>query len=280
LSTPLALAERVRAGITLRRVAIYVVLLLITVTMLYPFWTMGIASFRSPTQFSVGHGFSLSSWSLLFKTLPVWRELANSTLITLSSIVLILIVSTTAGYALGTLRFRASNAVFLLIVSGMMVPVQSMILPEYVNLASLGFINHYYGAILVYTALGSPFAVFLMTTYFRRLPEDVVEAALIDGLGYIKIYFRMILPLALPAIATVTILQFIQIWDDLLVGLLFLQNSQLRPITVGLATIGSQNSQNVPLLMAGSFASAIPAIIVYLIFKRYLITGLTMGMSK
>ncbi len=105
-----------------------------------------------------------------------------------------------------------------------MVPMQSMIIPEFVNLAGLGFINHYYAAILVYAALGTPFATFLMTTYFRRLPEDVIEASLIDGLGYGKIFARVMLPLAVPAIVTVAVLQFIQIWDDLLVGLLFLQS--------------------------------------------------------
>jgi multiple sugar transport system permease protein len=119
-----------------------------------------------------------------------------------------------------------------------------------------------------------------MTTYFRRMPEDVVEASLIDGLGYGKIFLRMMLPLALPAIFTVTVLQFIQIWDDLLVGLLFLQTPDLRPITVGLATIPSQHLLDVPVLMAGSLMSALPAIVVYLVFQRYLITGLTMGMSK
>jgi len=108
----------------------------------------------------------------------------------------------------------------------------------------------------------------------------VVEASLIDGLGYGKIFLRMMLPLALPAIFTVTVLQFIQIWDDLLVGLLFLQTPTLRPITVGLATIPSQHLLDVPVLMAGSLMSALPAIIVYLGFQRYLITGLTMGMSK
>jgi ABC-type glycerol-3-phosphate transport system permease component len=170
--------------------------------------------------------------------------------------------------------------VFLVIASAMMVPMQSMIVPEYVNLARLGFINHYYGAILVYAALGAPFSTFLMTTYFRRLPEDVIEAALIDGLGYGKVFLRIMLPLALPAIVTVTVLQFIQIWDDLLVGLLFLQTPQLRPITVGLATVPAQHLLNVPVLMAGSLMSALPAILVYLVFQRYLITGLTMGMSK
>ncbi len=264
----------------LTRLAIYLALGVITVVMLYPFWSMGIASFRSLTQYQLGHGFSLASWRELFRTLPVGRELANSALITLSAIALILVVSTTAGYALGTLRYRLSGLVFLVIASAMMVPMQSMIVPEYVNLARLGFINHYYGAILVYAALGAPFSTFLMTTYFRRLPEDVIEAALIDGLGYGKVFFRIMLPLALPAIVTVTVLQFIQIWDDLLVGLLFLQTPQLRPITVGLATVPAQHLLNVPVLMAGSLMSALPAILVYLVFQRYLITGLTMGMSK
>jgi multiple sugar transport system permease protein/raffinose/stachyose/melibiose transport system permease protein len=259
------------------RLLTYLGLAVIAIVMLYPFWSMGIASFRSLDQYQLGHGFSLTSWKQLFHTLPVGRQLLNSTIVTVGAISLILAVSTTAGYALGVLRYRYSTVVFLLIISAMMIPMQSMILPEYVNLSRIGFINHYYGAILVYAALGAPFSTFLMTTYFRRMPEDVVEASLIDGLGYGKIFLRMMLPLALPAIFTVTVLQ---IWDDLLVGLLFLQTPNLRPITVGLATIPSQHLLDVPVLMAGSLMSALPAIVVYLVFQRYLITGLTMGMSK
>jgi ABC-type glycerol-3-phosphate transport system permease component len=262
------------------RLLTYLGLAVIAVVMLYPFWSMGIASFRSLEQYQLGHGFSLTSWRQLFHTLPVGHQLISSTIVTVGAIALILAVSTTAGYALGVLRYRFSTVLFLLIVSAMMVPMQSMIVPEYVNLSRIGFINHYYGAILVYTALGAPFSTFLMTTYFRRMPEDIVEASLIDGLGYGKIFLRMMLPLALPAIFTVTVLQFIQIWDDLLVGLLFLQTPNLRPITVGLATIPSQHLLDVPVLMAGSLMSALPAIVVYLVFQRYLITGLTMGMSK
>jgi ABC-type glycerol-3-phosphate transport system permease component len=262
------------------RTSVYVALGLVTITMLYPFWVMFSASFRSNAQYIAGRGFSLASWHALFAELPVWQELGNSLLISLSAIAIILVVSTTAGYALGTLQFRASGLVLLVIVAAMMVPMQSMIIPEYINLARLGFINHYYSAILVYAALGSPFATFMLTTYFRRLPEDVIEASLIDGLGYFKVFFRIMLPLALPAMAAVIVLQFIQIWNDLLVGLLFLQAPQLRPITVGLATVASQHSLDVPVLMAGSLASAIPEIIVYFVFQRYLIAGLTMGMSK
>ena len=275
--------ERQSIAIWRRRTSkafVYLVLFVVTVIMLYPFWLMGQMSFRSLSQYYLGSGFSLTTWHDLFAALPIGREMLNSTLITLCSILVILAVSTTAGYSLGKLRYRFSGVVFLIIASSMMVPMQSMIIPEYINLARLGFINHYYGAIAVYSALGAPFAAFLMTTYFRRLPEDMIEAALIDGLGYGTVFFRIMLPLALPAIATVAVLQFIQIWDDLLVGLLFLQTPAHRTITVGLETIPAQHSQNFPMEMAGSLVSALPAVVVYLIFQRYLIRGLTMGMSK
>ena len=262
------------------RALIYLALCLVTVVMLYPFYYMGLNAFRSLDQYYAGHGFSLTSWHNLFKALPVARELLNSTLITLGAIALILAVSTTGGYAFAVLRYRASRLVFLVVIAAMMVPMQSIIAPEYVNLANIGFINHRYGGILVYAALGAPFSTFLMTTYFRRIPEDVIEAALIDGLGYGRIFFLIMLPLALPAIFTIAVLQFIQVWDDLLVGLLFLQTPDVRPITVGLATIPSQHLLDVPLLMAGSLISALPAVIVYLLFQRYLMTGLTMGISK
>ena len=262
------------------RTAVYVALGLLAVVMLYPFYYMAFNGFRSLDQYYAGHGFSLTSWRELFKTLPVGRQLVNSAIITLGAIALILAVSTTAGYAFALLRYRLSQLVFLLIIAAMMVPIQSIIAPEFVNLANLGFINHRYGAILVYAALGAPFATFLMTVYFRRIPEDVIEAALIDGLGYGKIFVKILLPLAVPAMFAIGVLQFIQVWDDLLVGLLFLQSPNVRPITVGLATIPSQHLLNVPLLMAGSLISALPAVIVYLVFQRSLISGLTMGISK
>src|SRR5947208_12443449 len=134
--------------------------------MLYPFYYMGVNAFRSLDQYYAGHGFSLASWHNLFKSLPVGRELLNSTLITVGAIAIILAVSTTGGYAFAVLRYRASRLVFVAIVAAMMVPIQSIIAPEFVNLAHWGFINHRYGAILVHAAHGAPFATFLMTVLF------------------------------------------------------------------------------------------------------------------
>jgi ABC-type glycerol-3-phosphate transport system permease component len=262
------------------RPLMYSVLAGISVVMLYPFYYMITTSLHSSEQYQLGGGFSLASWRNLFDVLPVWRQLLNSTIVSLGGIAVILVVSTAGGYSFAILRFRAATVTFLLVVGAMMVPLQSIIAPEFINMVDYWRINHLDSAIIVYAALGAPFSTFLMTTYLRRIPMDVMEAAMIDGLGWWRAYLRVILPLARPAMATIAVLQFIQIWDDLLVGLLFLQDPNVRPITVGLATIPGQHGLDVPLLMAGSLVSALPAVIVYLIFQRYLVTGLTMGMGK
>ena len=259
---------------------IFLIMTGVAVVMLYPFWYLLNNAFRNESQFEQQHGHSAVSWSQLFSELPVGRELLNSTVICVASILLILAVSTTAGFAFAKLRYRGSGTVFLAVVAALMVPLQSIIIPEYVNLGKLGLINTYLGAILVYVALGTPFATFLMATYYRGISDDLIEAAVMDGLGYERTFLRLALPLSWPAIATVTVLQFIQIWDDLLVGLLFLQNPQQRTITVGLAALSAGRTSSIPVLMAGSFISAVPAIVVYLIFQRYLVRGLTLGMGK
>ncbi len=256
------------------------VLCLLTVVMLYPFFYMAETSLRSLSQFEVGVGFSFQSWVTAFQSVPIVREMINSTIVTFGSIFLIVTFATTGGYAFSKLPFKGSGVLFVGIVASMMIPVQSMIIPEYINISRLGLIDHYLGAILVFAALGSPFATFLMTTYFRGIPNELMEAAVMDGLSYGKIFLRIMLPLSIPAIATIVILQFINGWNDLLIGLLFLQNPSVRTITVGIATMASSRVLNIPTLMVVSLVSAGPAIAVYFIFQRYLISGLTMGMGK
>ncbi len=271
---------------TISRALMFLVLCLVAVIMLFPFVFMLQAAFRSYDQYIAGSGFSLDSWVGLLKDLPVAQELISSTIVTALSVVLIVAVSTTGGYAFAKLGFRGSAGVFLAILAGMMVPMQSIIIPEFVNVSRVfavpgvfSLYGTYWGAALVYAALGSPFATYLMTTYYRGIPSELIEASVMDGASYWQIFRRVMLPLSVPAITTVAVLQFIQVWDDLLIGLLFLK-PEVRTITVGLAVLQTGRTVNVPELMAGSILSALPAIIVYLIFQRNLIQGLTMGVSK
>ena len=259
---------------------LFAVMLAIAAVMLYPFWVMIFTSLKSEQQFLSGGGFSWLSWRDLTSVIPIGQEILSSTIVCSASILVILVVGLPAGFAFSKLRFRASTAVFLIMVSAMMVPLQAILMPEFVNVTRLHLTGGYLGAILVYAALGTPFSVFLFTTYFRGVPDELIEAGIVDGLGYFGALWRLIVPIAIPAIATVTVLQFIQIWDDLLVGLLFIQNTNERPITVGLAVLAAGRTTSIPELMAGSLISAVPAMVVYLIFQRYLVKGLTMGIDR
>jgi ABC-type glycerol-3-phosphate transport system permease component len=255
-------------------------MIVVAVIMLYPFWVMIVTSLKSESQFLSGGGFSWLSWTSLTSVIPIGQEVLSSTIVCSASILIILCVGLPAGFAFSKLRFRMSTGVFLVIVSAMMVPLQAILMPEFVNINKLHLTGGYAGAILVYAALGTPFSVFLFTTYFRGVPDELIEAGIVDGLGYFGAMWRLVLPIAVPAIATVTVLQFIQIWDDLLVGLLFIQNTSDRPITVGLAVLAAGRTTSIPELMAGSIISALPAMLVYLGFQRYLVKGLTMGIDR
>lgn len=279
-SLPRGAAIRRRLSIRPIRIVLFVLMAAGSCVMFYPFLFMIDTSLKSQSQYLAGSGHSLISWGRLFAALPVGQELTNSTLVSALSLAIIVALSSTAGYAFAKLRYRGGVLVFLGIVSAMLIPMQSIIIPAYVNLSQFGLLDSYGGAVLLYAALGTPFATFLMTAFYRSLPDELVEAAIVDGLGYVSIYRRIALPLSTPAIATVAVLQFIQIWDDLLVGLLFLQNSDERTITVGLGVLSAGRVTDIPVLMAGSLLSAIPAVVVYLVLQRYLVSGLTAGIGK
>jgi ABC-type glycerol-3-phosphate transport system permease component len=250
------------------------------VVMLYPFYFMIDTSLRTREQFQSGTGHSFDSWKLLPSQLPVGQQLLSSMIVCVLSITIIVVVSTTAGFAFAKLSYRGAPVVFLAIVAALLIPMQSIIIPAYTNIARVDLLTTYWGAVLVYAALGTPFATFLMTTYFRSFPDELIEAAIVDGLHYGGVFLRIGLPLAVPAMVTVMVLQFIQIWCDLLIGLLFLQNPDERTITVGLGALSAGRVTDIPVLMAGSLLSAVPAVIVYLIFQRQLVNGLTAGMGK
>ncbi len=247
---------------------------LILVLMLFPFVTIAQGSLDY-----AGH-LSLRNWQVLFSNLPVARQLMNSTIVTVGSVIVILVVSSLAAFALTKLRMPRGGALLGLIGASMMIPMQSMILTEFINFASFNLIGSFFPVIATYAALGIPFGTFLMTSFMRDLPDELVEAAEIDGMPYWRIFLDVILPLSAPALLAVGVLQFIQVWDDLLVALIFLQEPTVRTITVGLAVLQSGRVLDIPVLLAGSLLSALPAMLAYLLFQRALIGGLMLGIGK
>jgi ABC-type glycerol-3-phosphate transport system permease component len=269
-----------RRRLRVSRVIGFAIMVVVAVVMLYPFVFMVMTSFRSSAQYQLGAGFSLASWRALFASQPILRELLNSIIVSTIAVLIIVVVSTAAGFAFAKLRYRARGFVFIAVVACMFVPLPSIVIPEYINVSKFGILNSYWGAVIVYAALGIPFSIFLMTTYFRSVPDDLIEAASIDGVSNLHMWWRLGVPLARPAMFTVAVLQFIQIWNDLLVGLLFLQNPNERTVTVGIALLSSGRVVSIPALMAGSVLSVIPPLIVYALFQKHLVRGITAGMGK
>jgi ABC-type glycerol-3-phosphate transport system permease component len=247
---------------------------LVLIVMLFPFVTIAHGSMDY-----AGH-LSWRNWQVLFRNLPVVTELINSTIVTVGSVAVILVISSLAAFALTKLRVPRGGALLGLVGASMMIPMQSMILTQFINFASFGLSSNFGAVILTYAALGIPFGTFLMTSFMRDLPDELVEAAQIDGMPYWRIFTDVILPLSAPALLAVGVLQFIQIWDDLLVALIFLQEPNVRTITVGLAVLQSGRVLDIPVLLAGSLLSALPAMLAYLLFQRALIGGLMLGIGK
>ena len=257
----------------LTRTVIFSVLLLIAFVIVAPFAYVFIASLQV-----VGKpGVSWGNWSGLFQTIPMGRDMANSAALAVSSAVVVVIVSSLAGFAFAKLRFPGSQAILFACCGTIAIPVISVIIPEYVNFSKIALLNTYPGTVLVYVAFNLGLGVFFFTSYFRGLPDSLVESAVVDGASYMRTYVRIMLPMAVPAVITVGVLIFIVVWNDLLTALLFMPGLSTRTIGVALATLASQHTDNLGSVTAGSLVSAVPTVMVYVFFQRYLVSGVTRG---
>lgn len=239
-------------------------------------------SFRTANGYLTGRqDFSLEGWRTIFSATGLPRQLLNSAIVTGLAIAIILAVSGFAGYGFSRLlRGRTATAAFLVIVIAFMIPVQSIVAAMFFQSVDLGMTDSYFGVALIYAALGIPLTTFLLTAAFRAIPNEVFEAALIDGAGYVSIALRIVFPMSRATFVTAALLQFVFIWNDLLIALLWLPQSNLRTLTVGLATVtyvsGAQ-LVSVPTLMAGSILQATPVVILFVGLQKYVVRGLTAG---
>lgn len=251
------------------------VLAVIAIVLLYPVIDAAVSTFL--TQ---GTGVpTLQYWSQAFAAIPIAGDMGVSAALAIVVVAVVLAVATPCGYALAKLRFRGSGVVFIVAVGCMMIPIGSILIALYTDFARLGLVGTLWGTALVYVGLGIPFGVFLTTNYFRNIPDSLIEAALVDGAGNVAGFLRVMLPLAKPALAIVAVMQFLGCWNDLLTALLFMPQS-VQTIGVGLAGLPGTHVANTNALVAGSVLSAIPPVLVYLIFQRFLISGLTLGAEK
>lgn len=208
------------------------------------------------------------------------RYFFNTILIsTIDAIAMIILASLTA-YALVFMRFPGKVLLQILFVAGLMIPVTAIILPLYTRVRSLGLINTHLGVILPDLALAMPVFVFMFVSYFVTIPKALHEAAKLDGATELQIYRRVIMPIAMPAIVTTGLLEFLWSWNDLLLRLLLLPEESMRTLSVGLLNYQGLQTRDITGLSAGTVIMAIPVVLLFLVFQRQFVRGMTAGAVK
>lgn len=208
---------------------------------------------------------------------PFFRWMANSLILVAGSVGLSLLVSCLGAYAIARLRFPGRETLFALSTALMAVPPVVLIVPLFVLYTRLGLISSYGGAILIYAGLITPFSVYLLVTFFRTLPQELLDAAVMDGAGHLRTLRHVVLPLSAAPILTLVIVNALFVWNDLLMAVIFLQDDAKKTVMAGIAVFQGRYNTQIPLTMAGMTVAAAPMLLLYLLFQRHFVRGLMAG---
>jgi alpha-glucoside transport system permease protein len=271
----------------LGRAPVHVVLVLIGIFWLIPTTGLFITSLLDPadaaqggwwTFFSKPSQWTFENYSNMFDNEGITDALIVTAQVTIGATILPIIVAALAGYALAWIDFPGRDWIFLAVVGLLLVPIQMALIPMFSFYNTFSLFDTVPGLILFHTAFALPFGIFLLRNFFAGIPKDLMEAARIDGASEFGLFFRVILPLGLPAIASLAIFQVLFVWNDLLIGLVLAQSNQ--PIAPHIASQLRQFGSNLDVLAPASFFSAVIPLIIFASFQRYFVQGLLAGSVK
>jgi alpha-glucoside transport system permease protein len=221
---------------------------------------------------------TFDNYNALFDNNDLTKALITTAEIAVGNTLILVVVAALAGYAFAWLEFPGRDVLFVVVIGLLVVPIQVALIPIFSLYNSAGLFDTVLGLILFHVAFGMPFAIFLLRNFFAGIPKDILESARIDGASELRIFFRLILPLGLPAIASLAIFQFLWTWNDLIVALTFGRDTQ--PITVAIFSQLRQFGTNIELIAPASFVSLAVPLAVFLAFQRYFVQGLLAGSVK
>ncbi len=266
-------------------IATYAILLAWALVVLFPIYTMLINSLK-PRREIFRNPF-IPPWPVTFEGYQtVWSDgrfdlyFRNSIFVALVSLVLIILLGSLAAYALAMWRSRWSTALYIFFIAGLMIPIRLGTINIFQIIQSLGLTDKTVSLIPVYVAMGLPISVFVLTTFIRGLPGELIDAAHVDGAGELRIYWSVILPLVRPALATVVIFNLIPVWNDLWFPLIFIRAEDQRTVILGVSLLFGQYQTNWTRVLAALSMSAIPILVLYLLMSKQFIRGLTAGAVK
>ena len=259
--------------------SIFIVLVLVAATIIYPLYFVMITSLRPNKDylqdpFGPPGEWTLSNYTRLIDFYGIGQAFLNSLLVASVTVMMVLVLASLAGYALAKLPVPGSKYISATFVSVMLIPAPVLIIPVYLMLARLDLVSTYPGLILVYVATGLPFATFFLTLSFRGIPDEVIEAARIDGAGFFRIMWSIVRPMGSSGLATLAVLQFLGAWNELIFAIILIPNESMRLLTPQLATIGTKFLTDQPLVSAGLFITASVPLILLAFASKYIMQGL------
>lgn len=263
----------------------HAVLWFTTLVMLYPIVIVVFSAFKTTSEiysspFSLPQTFSLQNIETIWRETTFPRYLANSLVVTVASVLSIVVVGTLAAYALARYTFRGNEFIYLFFLSGLMLPLKLAIIPLFIQLTTLGLIDTRSGLVVVYTAMGLPSAIFILTGYLRSLPRELEESARVDGASEARIMWTVMLPLARPAMVIAAINNAVPIWNDFFFPLVFIQSNELKTLPQGLTIFMGEFNTEWGVLFAGLTLAALPITLLYVVLSRQFVAGMTQGAVK
>ncbi|GIO56391.1 carbohydrate ABC transporter permease [Paenibacillus cellulositrophicus] len=265
----------------------HIILVLYGLTCVYPFlWMIGtslktsqdaLANPQSPLPKGAPEW---STFAEVWNKLNFYRFFVNSVVVSIIVIIGVVLIYTMMAYSFAKFRFRGKKFVYYTFIALLLVPGVTTLIPLYINMTNLGLQNTYVGMILPMINGAAPFAIFLFTSYFRTISHELYECAVLDGCGNFKIYWRVYLPLALPAIGTIAILNFIGSWNNILWPMIIVDKQEMFTLPMGLMYLDSSSFKKWNELMAGALITVIPILIAFPFMQKMYVKGMTVGSVK
>jgi raffinose/stachyose/melibiose transport system permease protein len=274
-----SLAKKIFITVMIAIMVIYAILIL------YPLFNMFTSSFKSnrailTTPFSLPSEFSIQNFKTVWIDKGFSHFFFNSILVTGVSMAFVILFGSMAAYGIARYSYRGNTLVYMLFLSGIMLPLKAAIIPLFLLIKQLGLINSRLSVIMIFMAMGLPSTVFILSGFMKSIPIELEYAARIDGCNDFSIYRRIVMPMVAPALALVTIYNAVPIWNDFFFPLVFLQSNSIKTLPVGLSTFFGQHSTNWNLLFTGLSIAIFPMLILYLFMSKYFIKGMTAGAVK